>query len=264
MRQSHHLKKSKAFLKKGQPHQVCNVCEGPLYPRLSKVQDPITKESFAILACKRCGLGHTTPQPAKLDQYYGKNYYSNRHGATAAYCLKRSLLRIVAHSSNEIEGGRLLDVGCGDGSFMLAARAAGWNVAGTELNPHPARLLGLDVKESISEIGDSAKFDCITMWHTLEHFRDIKSTLTSLKPVLAPNGRLIIAIPDNGSLQARLFGAKWLHLDVPRHLYHFDNRALRICLDQTGFIVQRCRHLELEYALIGWCQSALNHISYIN
>ena len=125
---------------------------------------------------------------------------------------------------------------------------------------HPARQLGLYVKESIAEIGDAAKFDCITMWHTLEHFQDIKSTLTSLKRLLAPNGRLIIAVPDNGSLQARLFGAKWLHLDVPRHLYHFDNRTLRVCLDQTGFIPQQCWHLELEYGLIGWSQSALNHV----
>ena len=262
MEQGYHFKRSEAFLERGWPNQVCNVCHGPLYPRLSKVQDPITRESFTILACESCGLGHTMPQPEKLGKYYGKDYYGSRHGATRAYCLRRSL-RIVSHAGNKPEDGRLLDVGCGDGSFMLAAQSAGWNVTGTELNPHPARRLGLYVKKSIAGIGDVAQFDCITMWHTLEHFRDIKSTLTSLERLLAPKGRLIIAVPDNGSLQARLFGAKWLHLDVPRHLYHFDNLTLRACLDQTGFIPLQCRHLELEYSLIGWSQSALNHISQI-
>ena len=78
----------------------------------------------------------------------------------------------------------MLDIGCGNGSFMIAAQAAGWNVKGTERNPHPARRLGLYAKESIAEIGDASKFDCITMWHTLEHFRDIKSTLTSLERLI--------------------------------------------------------------------------------
>ena len=262
MKQSYHIKKTKTAPRKEQSLRTCNVCDGFLYPRFSEVQDPMTKESFAILTCRKCGLGHTDPQPTNLDAYYGMDYYGSRHGPTAAYCLKRSL-RIIAHASNKTKRGRLLDVGCGDGSFLLAAGAAGWRVTGTELNPHPARLLGLDVKESITEIGDAEKFDCITMWHTLEHFRDIKSTLTSLERLLSPNGRLIIAIPDNGSLQARLLGAKWLHLDVPRHLYHFDNHSLRVSLAGTGFILQHCWHLELEYSLIGWSQSALNHISYI-
>ena len=172
MENNHHLKKSQTFLRKNQPSKVCNVCGEQLYPRLSKVQDPMTKEFFSISVCTRCGLGHTEPQPANLTSYYGKDYYGNRHGATGAYCLKRSL-KIVDHTNKKNKARKLLDVGCGDGSFLLAARAAGWKVAGTELNPQPARLHGLDVKESIADIENITKFDCITMWHTLEHFRDI-------------------------------------------------------------------------------------------
>jgi len=261
MSQNHHFRKKETFPNNERFDQLCNVCGGPLYRRFSKVNDPITNDSFAILTCKNCGLGHTVPRPENLERYYVKDYYGNRHGVTAAYCLKRSL-RIVAHATKGIQGGHLLDVGCGDGSFMLAAQGAGWHVAGTELNPQPARLRGLDVRGSIAKIADGAKFDCITMWHTLEHFRDVKSTLFSLGPLLAPKGRLIIAVPDNGGMQARLFGTEWFHLDVPRHLYHFDKYSLRICLEHSGFVPKYSRHIEFEYSLIGWSQSALNHVSH--
>ncbi len=68
-------------------------------------------------------------------------------------------------------------VGCGDSSFLLAARRAGWNVMGTEINPYPARAVGLDVRHTLDQIDHTERFDCVTLWHSLEHMRDIKSTL---------------------------------------------------------------------------------------
>jgi SAM-dependent methyltransferase len=142
----------------------------------------------------------------------------------------------------------------------LAAKDAEWEVVGTELNPEPARLAGLDVKENIEQIPPSSQFDCITMWHTLEHMRDIPSMLAHIEVLLKPEGKLIIAVPNFGGLQARVFGAKWLHLDVPRHLFHFDAAALQHCLTSAGFLSERQFHQEFEYDLLGWSQSALNHL----
>jgi SAM-dependent methyltransferase len=154
----------------------------------------------------------------------------------------------------------LLDIGCGDGSFLLAAREVGWDVLGTELNPAPARGNGLDVRESIGMFPSSASFDCITMWHTLEHMLDILSMLLDIARLLKPGGKLIVAVPDFGGLQARIFGPNWLHADVPRHLYHFDAKALLHCLGVAGFSIQQKWHQEFEYDLAGWSQSALNCI----
>ena len=156
---------------------------------------------------------------------------------------------------------RLLDIGCGDGSFLLAAREAGWKVTGTELNPRPARSFGLDVRHTLDHIGHTERFDCVTMWHSLEHMKDIKSTLLSIAGLLAPQGHLIIAVPNNGSLQAKLFGSKWLHLDVPRHLYHFDPGSLRFSFEDAGFSVRSSRYHEIEYNLVGWSQSAMNYLN---
>ncbi len=156
---------------------------------------------------------------------------------------------------------RLLDVGCGDGSFLLAARDAGWKVMGTELNPRPARSLGLDVRHTLDHIAHPERFDCVTMWHSLEHMKDTKSTLLSIAGLLAPQGHLIIAVPNNGSLQAKMFGSKWLHLDVPRHLYHFDPGSLRFSLENAGFHVCRSGYHETEYNIMGWSQSAMNYLN---
>ena len=239
--------------------KICNVCGNKLITRFPKVLDPITNEMFAIHKCKGCGLGHTVPQPKNLSRYYGTIYYGNRHSFTSNYCTKRRL-RFVASAINEEDGKRLLDIGCGDGSFLLAARDAGWEVVGIEINPDLARTAGLDVREDIEQVSDSSLFDCITMWHSLEHIRDIRSTLSQLSKLLKPNGKLLIAVPNNSGLQSKVFRNRWLHLDVPRHLYHFDTISLSFCLRCAGFIIQRQWHQELEYDLIGWSQSALNYV----
>ena len=241
-------------------HPSCNLCKGTLTSRFNKVRDPITNESFFILKCTKCGLGHTHPHPADLIRYYGSHYYGSRHGITSKFCARRRvrfLERIAGKATNKK---KLLDIGCGDGTFLLSASEAGWKVMGTEMNPRPARAFGLDVRQALGEIDHSERFDCVTMWHSLEHMKDIKSTLLLIARLLDPQGHLIIAVPDNGSLQAKLFGPRWLHLDVPRHLYHFDPGSLRFSLENIGFHVRSSRHPEIEYNLIGWSQSAMNYL----
>ena len=235
----------------------CAGCGGALRPRFPRVVDPQTGELFAIDECQACGLGHTTPQPENLEPYYGRTYHGGRHGVTAAYCNARRL-RLVRQAAGTGEGRRLLDVGCGDGSFLLAAGARGWRVSGTEMNPRLAREAGLEVRESIDEALPLGPFDCITSWHSLEHLRDPLASLRSLAGVLAPGGALVVAVPDADGVQARLFGPSWFHLDVPRHLYHFGRGSLERMLGRAGLRVEHTWHQELEYDLMGFAQSALN------
>ena len=242
-------------------YRSCNVCHSPLALRFNTVRDPITDESFSILECTRCGLGHTHPQPTDLDPYYGRHYYGSRHGITAKFCIRRRL-RFLERTAGKTTGKRLLDVGCGDGSFLLAAKEAGWDVAGTEINPHLARAFNLDIRHNLRQIEGTEQFDCITMWHSLEHMKDVKSTLHLIAGLLTPKGRLHIAVPNNDSLQAKLFGPRWLPLDVPRHLYHFNPSSLRIGLENAGFQVFSSKHHETEYNLIGWSQSAMNYLNH--
>ncbi|HTP65925.1 MAG TPA: class I SAM-dependent methyltransferase, partial [Geobacteraceae bacterium] len=237
----------------------CKVCAGALKLQFAEVRDSLTGENFSIWKCTSCGLGHTAPQPDDLARYYTVRYYGNRHGFTDRLCSGRRM-RFVDAATGGMTGRRLLDIGCGDGSFLLKARRAGWEVMGTELNPAMARNAGLDVREDLSQVPEEGLIDCITMWHTLEHMRDTVTILGRVAELLRPGGKLIVAVPDYGGLQARLFGPRWLHLDVPRHLYHFDAGALRHSLSVAGFSLERQKHQELEYDLLGFSQSALNYL----
>ncbi|MBI3183474.1 MAG: class I SAM-dependent methyltransferase [Myxococcales bacterium] len=243
-----------------EPNQTaCRGCGGALSPRYPEVEDPQTRERFSVLACQQCGLGHTSPQPEDLSRYYGAAYHGGRHGFTASFCAQRRL-RWVESLTGGARGRKLLDLGCGDGTFLLAAREKGWGVMGTEMNPSIARGGGLEVAETVDEVAGAGPFGCITLWHSLEHMRDPRGVIERAARLLSPDGALFVAVPDAQGLQARLFGPRWFHLDVPRHLYHFGDRSLTCLLDGAGLEVVRRWHQEIELDLFGWAQSALNAV----
>jgi SAM-dependent methyltransferase len=126
------------------------------------------------------------------------------------------------------------------------------------MNPDPARKLGLEVLPDLAAFESAREFDCITMWHSLEHLRNPLEAFQSIHGLLKPDGWLFVAVPDAGGWQASSFGQNWLHLDVPRHLYHYGLRSLRLLHKRSGFQVQEERHQEFEYDVLGWSQSALN------
>jgi SAM-dependent methyltransferase len=237
---------------------VCRICHGTLLPALRDVRDALTGERFRIDRCSQCGVGQTTPFPADLQPYYA-SYHGDRHGLTGRYRVYKRL-RLLRRLASGREGNRLLDVGCGDGSFLLATQRAGWQVCGTELKPEVPLAAGLDVRREIDRFDPGPSFDYITFWHSLEHLTDPRQSLERAHDRLRPGGLVLISVPDNGGWQACLYGRHWVHLDVPRHLFHFDRSSLGRLLEMMGFRPVGAWHLELEYDLLGWSQSALNVI----
>lgn len=267
----------------------CHICGGATETLHAEVAEPETLEKFSILACRECGFGQTFPQPENLDAYYAE-YHGKRHGFTADYCARRRArwletmrkpapekndesgtmndeqkknASFIVHQSSFRKNGRVLDIGCGEGTFLDTAIAKGWNAVGTELNAGKFQDSDLEVYENLAQVKakyGAGFFDAVTMWHTLEHFRNPREILLEACSLLAPGGVLLAAVPDAGGLQARLFGKFWLHRDVPRHLFHFNFEALKTLLGQCGFDVKKAWHQEFEYDLLGWSQSALNAI----
>jgi SAM-dependent methyltransferase len=93
----------------------------------------------------------------------------------------------------------------------------------------------------------AASFDLVTFWHVLEHLEDPKLALIEARRILKTDGRLMVAVPNIESLQAWLFGDVWLHLDVPRHRWHFSPRTLAAVADRCGLRIESTRHFSLEY-----------------
>jgi SAM-dependent methyltransferase len=235
---------------------ACPVCGTTMQPGLTAVRDAQSDEAFDLARCPRCGLGATVPAPGDLDPYYGERYYGGRHWLTRRYCAWRRM-RVIQQSALGPWPGTLVDIGCGDGSFLLEARGAGWTVLGTEVNdriPSP----GLEIWGSLDDLRARAPFECVTLWHSLEHLRDPVQAMGDLADMLSPGGTLVVAVPDSRGWQARLFGRHWLHLDVPRHLHHFTLASLRGAFERAGLDVVRVWHHEAEYDWFGWIQSTLN------
>jgi SAM-dependent methyltransferase len=128
--------------------------------------------------------------------------------------------------------GMLLDVGCGNGDFMLWMQQLGWQVEGIELDPLAAKIAierGLRVNIAKIEEAEFApgRFDAITLSHVAEHFPNPARIFEKLAPFLKPEGVLISVSPNPGSILRRLFGNKWYALDPPRHLFIPSARAYR-------------------------------------
>lgn len=232
----------------------CAICSGALVTAFSSVRDPQSGEIFTILRCTRCGLGHTAPYPSDIGRYYGETYFGGRHGMSERLCMARRLrfAKALGH------GQRLLDFGCGDGGFLVAAANAGFEVMGVDFESRHARAKGVAAVEHLDEV--QGTFDVITLWHSLEHVLDPSATMRELVSRVVKGGHIVVAVPNFASLQARCFGARWFHLDVPRHVHHFTRAALETLFAQLGLKPIRSHRTEGEIDLFGWTQSVLNTV----
>jgi SAM-dependent methyltransferase len=128
--------------------------------------------------------------------------------------------------------GKLLDVGCGNGVFLLRMSRLGWEPHGVEPDIDAVRIARRHLPTRIHHgTLETARYaddsvDAITVNHVIEHVPDPLATLRECRRILRPGGRLMIATPNHDALGHRLFREDWLGLDVPRHLYLFDPPTL--------------------------------------
>jgi 2-polyprenyl-3-methyl-5-hydroxy-6-metoxy-1,4-benzoquinol methylase len=230
------------------------------------VVDYISGERFDVLRCGGCGLGATHPAPAseRLGGYYPPRYRTQRQRFTARM---RTRLRGAAIESCFPRGfrGKLLDFGCGDGTFALAMQQRGWDVAVTELDDATLQRMrdsGLAAYHADVALREdlTGRFDAVTCWHVQEHVAEPSAVVRWIRQSLAPRGVFQMTVPNWASWQARLTGGAWLHLDVPRHLYHFTPSTMARLLTDNGFTVEKQTRFALEYDWFGVAQSILNRL----
>jgi SAM-dependent methyltransferase len=243
---------------------ACLVCgcrrSAPLFTATDRLYHTTAKE-FAVVRCQECGLVRLDPQPVaeELRRYYPENYWfapdesaASRMAEAYRRLVLRDHVRFVTQALGAGRGrGPLLDVGCGGGLFLGMMRERGYRVAGLDFSPEAAAMAWK--RQQVPAVcGDLAhaplgagSFAGITMFHVLEHVPDPRDYLVAARDLLAPDGRLVVQVPNAASWQFRLLGRRWSGVDVPRHLFDFRACDVEKLLEDCGMAVVRRKYFSL-------------------
>jgi SAM-dependent methyltransferase len=130
-------------------------------------------------------------------------------------------------------------------------KLAEWEVKGIEINEkareYAVNSFGVEViNPGQIAVLETGIFDCITMWHVLEHFQDPYRYLTEVSRLLKADGVCIIALPNCSSHDAVHYGKFWAAFDVPRHLWHFSPLTFELFARKSGFKIKSLKSLPLD------------------
>jgi SAM-dependent methyltransferase len=240
--------------------------------------------------CLECGLLFVNPQPEPgvLKAYYPGEYYSvpSRRFREYSRLRKRVLEEYFGYGARSkmpqglrllrkallfpfklryrdaipyVKGGRLLDIGCGNGTELYKLRALGWETYGVEPAQEAserARSRGLSVftGDLMEASFPDRFFDVIRMSFVLEHLPNPKETLVEIRRILRPRGRIYLSIPNARSLLCWLFAQNWFSLDLPRHLFLFSPKTIGRLLSSLDLPVKTIRFDSGTRSLLGSLQ----------
>ena len=192
----------------------------------------VSNEEFVIAKTSDFGLLKTLPSPSKdkIHKYYKSDKYTSHHSQKSSifnfiYRTSRKLnLFFKKKHLNMNSCKNLLDFGSGDGFFIQSISELNIRAFGVE------PVLPTKSSNVFKQLSDVQKkglqFSIITAWHSLEHTQDIHQTSQALVDLLEEKGRLVVAIPNYESYDALFYKSFWAGYDTPRHLWHFNQKAI--------------------------------------
>lgn len=205
-----------------------------------------SKNGFDYLQCPACKLVWVNPQ--LTDQSVERIYHTIFGSKFVSNPLPNNFIAYKARLNGlkkYKQFGRLLDVGCFTGNFLLAAKNAGWeNVEGTEISRpaveyarqnnslvvYEGDLLTLDLPEEY--------FDAITLSDVIEHVSDPLATMKKIHKILRPGGVLYMDTPHFNSIPQWFFGKDW-SVFFPWHRTYFSAKNMNLALKMAGFKVKK-------------------------
>jgi len=244
------------------------------------------REEFSFVECRRCGLVYLDPRPDPdfMTRLYSANIcpgFKPREKMTRTLIRREKIMRRVEVNSKRAKvreicrlkdltpDSRVLDVGSLTGSFLRAVQIE-----------RKCRVQGVDISETAADYvkrtydipvehidfldyqGDNDPFDCITMWHMLEHAYDPGTMLDRARVLLKNDGLLVIEVPNLANWYWRFLEGDWIGHFTPSHLYGFAPYTLKQLLRNHGFEpveINSCVHFPLfSISLLA------KHLTFIN
>lgn len=184
-----------------------------------------------------------------------RDYFALSYNDAASNPLMQLYERWLDAIERHHRPGRLLDIGCSTGLFLVAARRRGWDPVGVDDSEEATRYarqrFALDVHTadfSTFAGANTGPFDVITMWDVIEHARQPVDLLSTVRQSLADGGVLVLATPNQRNILEMLarpmyrvsggyLTAPLKKLYVPLHFLYFTPETLERVLVRTGFEV---------------------------
>jgi SAM-dependent methyltransferase len=250
----------------------CEVCIACGSSRFS--YSPTVSGVVRLVRCQGCGTAYTHPRPEgnELEENYSPSYYGPQN-VKFVPLIERWVAWMTQRRAHWIDKkiaphGRILEIGCGRGLLLKALSHLGHECHGTERSELAAaraqRIVGIRIYTQPLEqcpLRENS-FDAVILWHVLEHLENPDAILRHLFRLMKPEGLLIIEVPNLSSLQSRLAGKYWFHLDIERHLYHFSPKGMQKLLKSAGFQGLAGSTFSLEQCPFGTLQSFLNSLGF--
>ena len=246
----------------------CPRCGGPSQYALQATDRNrgITRSRFSYRRCAQCGVLWLPEIPPDLAAYYPAGYHHlpAKDELAAEAAAEAPRLELIAR---RVGPGPMVEIGPSHGAFAYAARQAGFDVVGLEMDPLCCEYLrdvvgvqAINTNEPGAALAEVAPSRAVVMWHVLEHLPDPWGVLRAAAGNLEPGGVLAVATPNPESLQFRMFRSRWLHLDAPRHLTLVPLPAMREELDRLGLSLVSATARDpvgLDLNRLGWARSIL-------
>lgn len=202
----------------------CPICKS------KKRKIYLIKYKIKIFECSRCSSAYTEKIPKLFDDVYENKQQFNHHQSSYE---KNRLYRIKRFGSERIKllqkykkKGSLLDIGCGNGWFLEAAKKF-YEVEGMEKNKSLVNFtrnkLKINVYNNVKEI--NKKYDIITLFDVIEHVASPPDFVTLLHKLLNKNGIILFYTPNKDSIGFRYMKDKSNLVIPPYHITYLNRKS---------------------------------------
>lgn len=214
------------------------------------------KEGTTLVGCVNCGLVYHHPARYSYDWTYPEGtdnqvkYHLRKERSNELFA-DREMAHLEKYLGKPRQKARVLEIGCGTGSFLKALRRMGYlNTFGLEINKECAayarEIQGLDhiYDEPLESIGfEDGFFDMLILKHVFEHVANPKVLLQEMWRILEVAGVIGITVPNYAFIQTgfgRLLGRWPLNGIVSpichrQHLWYYTPAVAKLYLQETGF-----------------------------
>ena len=214
----------------------------------------VSNETFLVEE-KEKGISFTKPvvNDQKIEKYYNTiDYLPHTSNETLMSFLFDFFSKIMAKNKTSFmlrlgAVNTYLDYGCGVGKLINSMKKKGVASYGYDTSALAVSVCNKKSLKASSNLDDLPnQFDLISFWHSLEHVSDYTKALKKTKQILSKNGRVVVALPNYDSFDAKFYSKFWAAYDTPRHRVHFTKKGFVKAAKQLGFDVVKIKPLFLD------------------